>query len=195
MLQPLRVRDCYVLHMILIVHGTNRRGSLSKPLTEFVTRYLKETSGEEIECLDLAEIPIVAFDSESMYHADRHSSLLTDIQNRFVFPATKMVFISQEYNGSIPGILKLFIDACSVADSKKAFYHKKACLIGVASGRAGNLRGMEHLTGILMYLNMIVYPNRLPVSRIEHLLDEKSILADQDTRNALIKLLDQFVRF
>jgi NAD(P)H-dependent FMN reductase len=181
--------------MILIVHGTNRRGSLSKPLTDFVTKYLNETSGEEVESLDLAEIPIDTFDSVSMYQADRHSSRLMDIQNRYVFPASKMVFISQEYNGSIPGILKLFIDACSVADSKKAFYHKKALLIGVASGRAGNLRGMEHLTGILMYLNMIVYPNRLPVSRIEHLIDEQSILADLETRNAITRLLDQFIRF
>ncbi len=64
-----------------------------------------------------------------------------------------------------------------------------------ASGRSGNLRGMDHLTGILMYMNMIIYPDRLPVSRIEHLLAEKVTLTDTDTQNAITKLLNEFILF
>jgi NAD(P)H-dependent FMN reductase len=49
----------------------------------------------------------------------------------------------------VPGSLKLFIDACSVREYKQNFKGKKAALVGIASGRAGNLRGMDHLTGVM----------------------------------------------
>ncbi|MBK8514699.1 MAG: NAD(P)H-dependent oxidoreductase [Saprospiraceae bacterium] len=120
---------------------------------------------------------------------------ITHIKDTLLIPSTKMVFIAPEYNGSFPGILKLFIDACSVKDARDSFYHKKACLIGVASGRAGNLRGMDHLTSILMYMNMIVFPNRLPISKIESLLNAQNQLVDPTTQHTLGTLLDDFIRF
>lgn len=181
--------------MIVVIHGTNRKESLSKPVSEFVYQYLKLNYPGQVELLDLAAIPIESFDSGSMYHSDLISETIMNIKKQLINPADKMVFISPEYNGSIPGILKLFIDACSITESKLAFYHKKACLIGIASGRSGNLRGMDHLTGILMYMNMIVYPNRLPVSRIEHLLEEKATLTDPDTQTVITKLLNDFIQF
>jgi chromate reductase len=181
--------------MILVIHGTNRKESLSKPVSEFVFNYLKENYSGQVELLDLAEIPIESFDSGSMYHPDLISPTIMSIKKQLINPAQKMIFISPEYNGSIPGILKLFIDACSITEAKLAFHHKKAFLIGVASGRSGNLRGMDHLTGILMYMNMIIYPNRLPVSRIENLLAEKVTLTDTDTQHAITKLLNEFILF
>ena len=48
---------------------------------------------------------------------------------------------------------------------------KKACLVGVSDGRAGNLRGMEHLTGILHYLKMHVYYDKLPISVVNLVMD------------------------
>jgi len=181
--------------MILVIHGTNRRESLSKPVTEFVVKHLKENYQGQIELLDLAEVPIESFDSGSMYHPDLISPAIMHIKKHLINPAQKMICISPEYNGSIPGILKLFIDACSITEARLAFYHKKAFLIGVASGRSGNLRGMDHLTGILMYMNMIIFPNRLPVSRIENLLAEKVTLSDTETQNVIGKLLNEFIEF
>ena len=53
-------------------------------------------------------------------------------------------------------------------------------LVGVADGRAGNLRGMEHLTGILQYLKLHVYHNKLPISVINKVFDESgNMLPDQ----------------
>lgn len=185
----------YYCLMILVIHGTNRRESLSKPVSEFVFSFLKTHYPGQVELLDLAEIPIESFDSGSMYHPDLISEKIMNIKKQLINPAQKMIFVSPEYNGSIPGILKLFIDACSITEAKLAFYHKKALLIGIASGRSGNLRGMDHLTGILMYMNMIVFPNRLPVSRIENLLAEKITLQDIETQNVINKLLQEFILF
>ncbi|MEP7268013.1 MAG: NAD(P)H-dependent oxidoreductase [Saprospiraceae bacterium] len=181
--------------MILVIHGTNRTASQSKPVSDYVQNYLTGKYKGEVKLLDLATIPMTAFESSNMYHSDQLSTAIINIQTELMIPATKIVFISPEYNGSIPGILKLFIDACSVSDAKASFYHKKALLIGIASGRAGNLRGMDHLSSILMYMNMVVYPNKLPISRIETLIDENNTLSDLGTIHILTSLLNEFLEF
>ena len=83
--------------------------------------------------------------------------------------ADKFWFVFPEYNGGIPGMLKLFLDAISVRAYKATFHGKKACLTGISTGRAGNLRGLDQLTNILNYLQVIVHPNKVPISSISRL--------------------------
>jgi NAD(P)H-dependent FMN reductase len=101
----------------------------------------------------------------------------------FILPAQKFVFIAPEYNGSFPGILKVFLDAIPPEMNRG----KKSALIGVSSGRAGNLRGMDHLTGILNYLGMHVHPNKLPISSVLSLMDAEGNFRDEITKTVLEK--------
>lgn len=181
--------------MILVIHGTNRITSQSKPVSDFVVNYLVSKFPDSIQLIDLSTIPMTAFASEIMYHTDTISDEIKKLQLEYLIPAEKFIFVSPEYNGSIPGILKLFIDACSISDARASFYHKKALLIGVASGRAGNLRGLDHLAAVLMYVNMVIYPNKLPISRIESLMDFNQNLTDESTIKVISKLIDEFLEF
>ena len=97
-----------------------------------------------------------------------------------------------EYNGSYPGILKLMIDN---TDISKVWWHKKVLLTGVSTGRAGNLRGMDHLTGSLLYLKMLVHPNRLPISVVDKLMGPDNHFSNAATINAIQMQLDEFVNF
>ncbi len=64
------------------------------------------------------------------------------IETTVLEPAQKFIFVSPEYNGSIPGVLKAMFD---ISDVKKTWWGKKALLTGVSTGRAGNLRGMDSI--------------------------------------------------
>ena len=88
------------------------------------------------------------------------------------------MFIIPEYNGSFPGILKYFIDTISTTGFNETFHNKKALLIGVSQGRAGNLRGLTHFASILMHMNVTVIPQSLPLSTIDNKWDEKGTLID-----------------
>ena len=83
----------------------------------------------------------------------------------------------------MPGILKLFIDSIS----PKLWQHKKAALVGLSAGRAGNLRGLDDVTNILHYLQMEVLSKKPKLSVFDTLVDENRILVDPDS----IKLLEQ----
>ncbi len=166
--------------MITIVSGTNRPESLTRIVVVFYEKMLK----------DLGEAPRILF-LEGV-DLNKRTAKLKQIEEDLLIPTDKFIFILPEYNGSFPGAVKAFIDLCRVSE---CFYGKKALLTGIATGRAGNLRGMEHFTGILNHMKMIVHPNRLPISVIRKLLNEKKELVDEDTRIVVKNQLEEFLVF
>jgi chromate reductase, NAD(P)H dehydrogenase (quinone) len=68
-------------------------------------------------------------------------------------------------------------------------------MAGIATGRAGNLRGMEHFSGILNYMGVTILPNRLPYSIFDKLLDEDKNIKDAATLKALEAHVDEFLKF
>lgn len=76
----------------------------------------------------------------------------------------------------------------------KEWANKDACLVGIADGRAGNLRGMEHLTGILNYLKMHVYHDKLPISVVNKVMDEHGNFNEEQLR-VCNKQVEGFLEF
>ena len=120
------------------------------------------------------------------------SADLIDLEQQFFIPSEKFVFIMPEYNGSYPGILKVMLDN---SDIKKCWWGKKAMLTGVADGRAGNLRGLDHFTNVLNYLRVNVHHNKIPLSKINHEIDTEGKLINAATRSAIELQIDEFIRF
>lgn len=179
--------------MITIISGTNRHPSQTLTLSRFVQQCLAEQTGAEPHLLDLATLPVEMLVGGAYGPEDQHPEVWR-LQERFIQPAQAFYFVVPEYNGSFPGILKYFIDALSVRDYRGTFNGKKAAILGLASGRAGNLRGLDHLTGILHYLNVLVMPNRLPLSQVSKLLKEET-LVDEAARQAIREHVADFVQF
>lgn len=165
--------------MITIISGTNRDNNTKKVALEY-QRLLKEKNIDSV---------LLALDEKDV--SIRNDSFMK-MEEAFLKPASKFIIIMPEYNGSYPGILKLMIDNTDVA---KVWWHKKVLLTGVSTGRAGNLRGMDHLTGVLLHLKMIVHPNRLPISVVDKLLDRENQFSNAATVNAVQTQLEEFIHF
>ncbi len=148
---------------VVVLSCTNRPESNTLKVSKIYAQVLKNKS-IEVELLDFRHLPPAIAFTESF---GNRSQEYANIVNNYVSQQSKFVFIVPEYNGSFPGILKTFLDSMS----PREWNGKKACLVGVSDGRAGNLRGMEHLTGILHYLKMDVYYNKLPISQVHKMID------------------------
>jgi NAD(P)H-dependent FMN reductase len=74
----------------------------------------------------------------------------------------------------------------------KEWANKHVCLVGVADGRAGNLRGLEHLTGILHYLKMHVYHNKLPISGVNKMMNGEGGFTE-DQMKACVAQIEGFL--
>lgn len=175
------------MHKITIISATNREDSNTEKVANYYLSALK-SKDIDAELFSLKKLP------ESFLFSDlygKRSSEFQKIIDRYIEHQTKFIFIVPEYNGSFAGVLKVFLDSIS----PKLWADNKACLVGVSSGRAGNLRGLEHLTNILNYLKVNVYHNKLPISMIDKLVDEKGNLIDIETKKVIDLQLNGFLKF
>jgi chromate reductase, NAD(P)H dehydrogenase (quinone) len=166
--------------MITIIAGTNRKGSNSKKVA---LEYQKILTQKNIESKLLALEDVNVFERNAAFE---------NIESEFLKAADKFIFVIPEYNGSYPGVLKMLIDNSEV---NSVWPNKKALLVGVASGRAGNLRGLEHFTGSLMHMKVTVHPNRLPISSVHTLLNEAAEITNDGTVKTINVQLDEFINF
>ena len=109
-----------------------------------------------------------------------------------VAATSKFMFIIPEYNGSFPGILKFFIDVCAFPQS---FYEKKAALVGLSSGKYGNIRGIDHFTGVCHYMHLNVMPLKLHIPNIRAEFDENGDLFKEDTVKFTNEQIAKFIDF
>ena len=112
--------------MITIFSGTNRRNSqtalVAKQFHEYFKKYVDDPS--EVQFFSLENLPQTTLHN-GMYTEDGQNDRITAIQDQYVIPAKKFFFIFPEYNGSFPGTLKLFLDACSIREYKRSFKGKE----------------------------------------------------------------------
>ncbi len=173
--------------MITIISATNRPHSNTLKIAKNYA-LLMEKHGVTPKLLSLESLP------ENIAFTDLYGKRSPDFDKivvEYIASAQKFVFISPEYNGSFPGILKVFLDAIPPDLNR----NKKAGLIGISTGRAGNLRGMDHLTSILHYLGLHVHPMKQPISNVLHLMDEHGKLKDEYTIKILEKQIEEFLKW
>ena len=166
--------------MYTIISGTNRPGSNTLKVAKEYQRFLNQ-KGIDAQLLSLEEVDLLS-----------RTTAFKKLEEEIIKPTTHFIFIAPEYNGSFPGVLKMFFDN---SGSHTIWWHKKALLAGVSTGRAGNVRGMEHLTGVLNYLKVTVYPYLLPISVVDKLLDAEGNFTDASTINVINKQLDEFIQW
>jgi len=170
--------------MITIISATNRPNSNTLKVAQKYSQ-LMEKQGVKSELLSLESLPH-DFIFTDMY--GKRSDNFQQLLDKCIIPAQKFAIVVPEYNGSYAGILKSFLDAIPPEINKG----KKVVLIGVSSGRAGNIRGLDHLTSVLHHLGMHVHPNKLPISSVLTMIDSDGNLVDEKT---LLVLENQTIEF
>ena len=178
--------------MITIISGTNRKDSVTGQVSSYLLSLLKE-AGMSSQLLSLEGLEGDLLHDE-MYAEAGQSAQIKNLQDRYITEASKLIIISPEYNGSFPGILKLFIDAISVRNYASNFKNKKIALVGVSSGWAGNFRGMDHLAEILAHQGGVCLPKRMALPNIGENFDKEGV-KNEKLKGRLIEFIDTFDAF
>ncbi|WP_342647133.1 NAD(P)H-dependent oxidoreductase [Mucilaginibacter sp. CSA2-8R] len=173
--------------MITIIASTNRPASSTLKLAKYYQKQMLN-KGAEASLLSMAELP-PNFIQTDMFGS--RSAAFEPIQ-QLITRTQKFLFVIPEYNGSFPGILKAFIDACTFPDS---FYDKKAALVGLSSGTYGNVRGVDHFAGICSYLHLHVLPLRLHIPGIRKEMNADGDLFEEKTIKFVDEQVDKFLKF
>lgn len=174
--------------MYTIIAATNRKGSNCLKVANIYLE-LAKAEGLDVKLLSLEQLTGEIM-HDGMY--DDSIGLMKQLQDEYLVSAKKFIFIVPEYNGSFPGVFKMFIDACDIPD---CYYDKKVCLVGEAAGRAGALRALDQLSCNLAHMHMNVYWNRIPISSINKELNDEGQFANEGTLTMLRKQLHGFIEF
>lgn len=172
--------------MITIVSGTNRDNSNSLKLAQLYLSLLEQRH-IPAQIFDLGEL------KEDFWIAELYGNRTPEfstIVEQFFEKADKWIYIFPEYNGSFPGVLKTFIDGLD----PDVFKGKRVALAGHSGGKAGNLRGLDHMTGVLHYLQAEVLSDKPKLSQFHTLLTPNGELSEEVILRIQTQL-DKFIQF
>lgn len=171
--------------VITIIVGTNAESGATRAVAAMYESLLTERN-ISFQLCDLKDIPVDIISPDMYYN---RSESFVRFQEQYLVPTDKYIIIIPEYNGGIPGIFKLMMDCSDITTS---WWGKKACLTGVSAGRSGNLRGLDTLTNYLNYLKVDVHKRKIPISRIDDLVNDGK-LTDQATIDVITSQLTDFL--
>ncbi len=173
---------------IVVVVGSLRKESLNRKLAKALVGIA--AAPLKLEIVEIGQLPFFNPDLE----ADPPQAV-RDFKQR-VAAADAVLFVTPEYNRSVPGVLKNAIDVGSRPYGKSAWDGKPGAVISVSPGALGGFGANHALRQSMVFLNVPMMP--MPEAYIGNaakLFDDKGALADDSTRAFLQKFLDAFARW
>ena len=132
---------------IAVIVGSVRRESINRRLAEALTR-LPAGQGHRFTFVEVGGLPLYNQDD------DKDPPEAAVRLKREVRAADGVLFVTPEYNRSIPGVLKNALDHGSRPHGDSAWANKPAGIIGTSGGKAGTAMAQQHLRNVLAYLDM-----------------------------------------
>jgi chromate reductase len=169
---------------ILGIAGSLRRDSYNRGALRAARELAPE--GVRVEEFDLAGIPPFDQDEERT-PPERVAELKARIR-----AADAILFVTPEYNYSIPGVLKNAIDWASRPYGDNAWDGKPAAVMGASVGTLGTARAQYHLRQVFVFLNVhALNQPEVMIARAAERFDAQGRLADEGTRKRIRDLLER----
>ena len=172
---------------VLAVSGSLRAGSYNTALAR-ATHELAP-AGVAVELYDgLATLPPYDADTDGVAEPVAVHELRRQIDD-----ADAVLFVTPEYNGSVPGVLKNAVDWASRPHRAAALSGKTVAVAGVATGQYGAMWAQQDLRRILGIAGARVIEGELPVPRAHEVFDAAGRLASPVIAERLRSHLDSLV--
>ncbi|RKT99143.1 NADPH-dependent FMN reductase [Burkholderia sp. Nafp2/4-1b] len=173
-------------YRVAVVVGSLRRGSWNRALAHAVVSLAP--ADFSFEFVEIGELPLYSQD----YDAD-----FPEVAKRFkqsIEAADALLFVTPEYNRSIPGVLKNALDWGSRPWGHNSWSGKPGAVLGTSPGAVGTALAQQHLRNVLAYLDVKTLGQ--PEMFIKHdpaRIDDEGQIVSEDTRKFLQGFVDRYV--
>lgn len=131
---------------IAVIVGSLRKESFNRRLADALVHLVP--ADVTLKRLSIGDLPLYNQDDDS-----QPAAVVTQFKAD-ITASQGVLFVTPEYNRSIPGVLKNAIDHASRPYGKSAFPGKPAGVLGVSVGAIGTALAQQHLRNVLAYLDM-----------------------------------------
>ncbi len=173
---------------VAAIVGSIRKESYNLKLAAYLQRRYRDRL--DMEILRLDELPMFSEDIEHEFPASVKQF------KKSVADADAVLFLTPEYNHSIPGVLKNAIDWLSRVD--KVMNGKPTWTMGVSTGMLGTARAQVHLRSILFAPGVsarLLPGNEVYVGAAKEKFDADGNLIDEPTVQILDKTVGRFIEW
>jgi chromate reductase len=171
---------------VAVLVGSLRKGSYNR----MMARALIELAAPALS-LEIVEIGDLPF-----YDQDLDGDAIPAPWQRFrdrIRAADAVLFVTPEYNRSVPGVLKNAIDVGSRPYGKSAWSKKPGAVVTVSPGAIGGFGANHHLRQSLVFLDVpALQQPEMYIGQAASLFDESGALTNDRTRDFLQKFLTSF---
>ncbi len=171
---------------VAVLVGSLRKDSINRKLALALAKLAP--SRLSFEHLVIGDLPL--------YVQDRDANPPEPVARlkREIEAADALLFVTPEYNRSIPGVLKNAIDSASRPYGKNSFARKPAGVIGASVGAIGTAMAQQHLRNVLAYLDVptLGQPEAF-IHFSEGLIDDAGNVSNDGTRKFLQTWVDRYV--
>lgn len=171
------------MQKIVTISGTNRPGNYTSRALGVVNRRLRERS-VELETFDGRDLDL-AFPGQPDTDDDR------DLRSA-VEDAEGVILASPEYHGTFSAMTKLVVESLGFPS---ALENKPVGLLGVAAGRIGAIKTLEHMRGMCGHVGAIVLPRPVSIAGVQKVFDEEGNCTDSEIESLLEQLADEVADF
>ena len=131
---------------VAIIVGSLRQASINRQLAQAIVRMAP--AGVQFKEVAIGDLPLYNQDADGQ-------EVAAVLQFReAVRAADAVLFVTPEYNRSIPGVLKNALDQGSRPGGQSVWAGKPAAVLGMSPGAAGTAMAQQHLRNVLSFLNM-----------------------------------------
>jgi chromate reductase len=172
-------------YKVAVVIGSLRKGSI----TRMVANAMRSLAPDRLnlEIVEIGDLPLYNQDLEESPPAPWVAF------RRRIAESDAVLFLTPEYNRSIPGALKNAIDVGSRPYGKSAWARKAAAVVSVSPGALGAFGANHHLRQTLVFLDMpAMQQPEAYIGGAGALFDETGRLTKQETTDFLRKIAQSF---
>ncbi|WP_233842173.1 NAD(P)H-dependent oxidoreductase [Dyella sp. 2HG41-7] len=171
---------------VAVLVGSLRKESFNRKLANAVERLAPpELSFEHVR---IDNLPLYDQDFDSDYPP------VCKQLKEHIKSADAVLFVTPEYNRSIPGVLKNAIDIASRPYGTNAFAGKPGAMIGVSVGATGTALAQQHLRNVLAYLDVAVMGQpEVFIKYSDGLIDNDGNIGVESTKKFLEGFVDRYV--
>ncbi|HTN62289.1 MAG TPA: NADPH-dependent FMN reductase [Devosia sp.] len=168
--------------------GSLASASINRKLATALVRLAKP--GFEMNEISFRDLPLYSYDYDEDYPA------IARAFKEEISKVDAVLFVTPEYNRSIPGGLKNAIDWASRPWGQNAFTHKPSAVIGASIGAIGTAVAQQNLRSVLSFCNS---PQMNAPEAYIHftpgLITDEGEVTNDSTKEFLSNYMDEFHRF
>ena len=173
----------YPLH-IVIVTGSVRPDSNTGRTVAVLEQALSRRDDIRVTVVDPSAFDLRLPGLGSTDDARRLQQLIKD--------ADGVILTTPEYHGSYSSVIKLVIDNLGFPSALKG---KPVGLLGVASGKIGAIKALEHLRSVASHVGAIVLPGPVSISGVRSEFDEQGSLRNPETERQILSVPDRLIDY